>query len=51
VRESDESFLRRAAAFDCLSLPVPADVLVYTAEELERVSKRILDDTVWVFTR
>ena len=51
VRDSDEPFPRRAAAFDGSSLPVPADVLVYTADELERVSPRILDGTVWVFAR
>ena len=51
VSGSDEPFPRRAAAFDVSSLPVPADVLVYTTDELERVSPRILDGTVWVFAR
>ncbi|MBI2466505.1 MAG: nucleotidyltransferase domain-containing protein [Candidatus Rokubacteria bacterium] len=33
VEHADEPFERRAARWDSTELPVPADVLVYTAEE------------------
>lgn len=35
VADSDSPFERRAAAFDTLGLPVPADLLVYTRAEWE----------------
>jgi uncharacterized protein len=55
VDRSEAPFERRAAAFDTNELPVPADLLVYTAEEwaggLERPGLiRTADrDAVWVF--
>ena len=55
VRASSEPFLRRGLSFDLGSLPVPADLLVYTEEEFERVLKsgtRFADtlkrETVWI---
>ena len=40
VRESDSPFARRALAFDTISLPVPVDLLVYTAEEWAELTRR-----------
>jgi len=40
VRESPLPFERRAAGFDATGLPVPADVLVYTAAEWEGLAGR-----------
>lgn len=37
VERSDEDFTRRGAGFDATSLPVPADVLVYTEDEWGRM--------------
>ena len=55
VADSDEPFERRALAFDATELPVPADLLVYTAPELERMHEGIpaavKRDAVWVYTR
>ncbi len=55
VRESDLPFERRAAAWDVLSLPVHADLLVYTVREWEALQARggrfarvLADETVWV---
>lgn len=50
-------FPSRAAAWDTTSLPVPADLLVYTAREWDRLEEatplaRVLArETVWVFMR
>lgn len=57
VRESSERFERRALAFDAGGLPVPADVLVYTAAEWQRMEvghglpRTIRGEVVWVFER
>jgi predicted nucleotidyltransferase len=51
VHRADQPFPRRTASIDASSLPVPADVLVYTVEELDRVSPGVLHETIWVFTR
>lgn len=40
VRESREPFLRRAASWDTTSLPVPAELLVYTEAEWEALLER-----------
>jgi predicted nucleotidyltransferase len=55
VGESDQPFERRAVAWDVLSLPVHADLLVYTAQEWEALQARggrfarvLADETVWV---
>lgn len=55
VRESREPFARRAAAWDQTSLPVPADILVYTIQEWASLVAAggfgaTLDrEVVWVF--
>jgi hypothetical protein len=56
VRESAHPFEKRAIEFDTSSLPVAADVLVYTREEWARLTAggsgfggRLKDQTVWVY--
>jgi hypothetical protein len=54
VRGTTEPFERRAAAWDATDLPVPADVLVYSLEEWERLRgtrfwKTVAKEAVWVF--
>jgi len=51
VDHSDEPFTRRALAFDVSSLPVPADVFVYTLEEVERLSPTASREALWVLDR
>lgn len=52
VERTDEPFERRALAFDATGLPVPADVLVYSAAEWEqRSDTAVARETVWVFPR
>ena len=55
VRESDAPFERRAARWPAESLPVPADVLVYTLAEWDRLHERsprfaavLHDETRWL---
>jgi predicted nucleotidyltransferase len=51
VQDSQEPFHRRALAFDATGLPVPADVLVYTAEEwgsMPAVIGPARSEIVWV---
>jgi hypothetical protein len=40
VRDSPESFLRRAVSWDTTTLPVPAEILVYTEAEWEALLAR-----------
>lgn len=48
---------QRLAAFDATALPVPADVLVYSADEWRsldrhgRFSQTLLREAVWVYVR
>ncbi len=56
VRASDAPFERRAVAWDVLSLPVEADLLVYTLREWDELQQRggrfarvLAGETVWVF--
>jgi predicted nucleotidyltransferase len=56
VDQCAEPFERRAVDWDATDLPVPADVLVYTEQEWERLSggsfvKRIREEAVWVYTK
>lgn len=57
VRESHEPFARRALAYDVTALPVPADVLVYTVEEWERMEvegglpRTVAREVVWLVER
>jgi predicted nucleotidyltransferase len=56
VRESTVPFERRALSWDLSRLPVPADLLVYTEDEWNRMLARggrfvemLAHDTVWLF--
>ena len=55
VRTSAEPMARRAAAWDLTGLPVPADLLVYTEDELGRLdpesrfARTLAEETVWVW--
>ena len=55
VERSEEPFERRAAHWDTTKLPVPADLLVYTVEEWERLkgegafARRADREAVWVY--
>lgn len=54
VRRSEEPFERRPARWDLTELPVPADLLVYTADEWEALSQRrvyrqITQEAIWVY--
>jgi predicted nucleotidyltransferase len=57
VERSDQPFERRAAKWDMIELPVPADVLIYTEEEWQslgskqRLSRTVMKETVWVYVR
>lgn len=55
LEEDERPFEARAASWDLTGLPVPAEVLVYTREEWERVTSRndrfgkmLAEETVWV---
>ena len=55
VTGHDLAFERRSATFDTTHLPVPADLLVYTEEELaslanvtSRFARVLRDETVWI---
>lgn len=56
IRTSAVPFYRRLVDFDLSQLPVPADLLVYTKEEFEklrqsqtRFRREVLDQAVWVY--
>ncbi len=56
VEHSDQPFERRAVGWDLGSLPVPADLLVYTQSEWRQLEQAdtpfgamLLRETVWVF--
>ena len=54
VEHSEQPFIRRAAEWDTTTLPVPADLLVYTASEWERVvltraGRKLEAESVWVY--
>ena len=57
VDRSDAPFERRAATWNTATLPVPADVLVYTEAEWQamrrggRLSDRITRETIWLYER
>jgi hypothetical protein len=54
VKEAAEPLARRGARWDTTTLPVPADVLVYTEAEWERFSRenpfgrRVAQEATWV---
>ena len=56
VGESMEPFFRRALTWDLNSLPVPADMVVYTVDEWDRLQERggrfarmLAQETVWIY--
>ena len=55
VKSSSKPFERRATEWDATSLPVPADVLVYTEEEWGSLTTQIgffqtlIRETVWIY--
>lgn len=57
VETSARPFDERALEFDLSELPVPADLLVYTADEWQRLRakrafvRRVDSEAVWVFDR
>jgi hypothetical protein len=58
VEGSDEPFEHRAAHWDLSSLPVPTQMIVYTAREWlalqktgSRFARTLAEQTVWVFGR
>ncbi len=57
VERSDRPPTRRASEWDTTSLPVPADLLVYTEEEWRKVTaagrfgEMLRTETVWVYQR
>jgi predicted nucleotidyltransferase len=58
VRTSDAPFERRAVAWDLAALPVPADLLVYTRDEWERLrreggrfARMLREETMWLWVR
>ena len=54
VTHSEARFEKRSMAWDATELPVPADVLVYTTDEWERLSRqspfhqKVSQEVVWV---
>lgn len=58
IETSDEPFIGRGTAFDLLGLPVPAEILVYTRDEWEkllasgsRFSRVMRTEAVWFVER
>lgn len=58
VDSSAEPFERRALSFDLLDLPVPAELLVYTSAEWERLVEEggrfvrvVTAEAIWVYER
>jgi uncharacterized protein len=56
VRDSEEPFVQRGAAWPVEQLPVPADLLVYTQEEWDcltagntRFARVLRDEVVWLW--
>lgn len=56
LEESDEPFERRGVDFDTSEIPVPAELLVYTREEWEKMKeeeetfyKKVSEQIVWVY--
>ena len=51
VSESEEPLVRRAAAYDTGSLPVPVDLLVYTSAEWQAMAaegRRFITEVSWI---
>lgn len=57
VERSEEPFERRATRWDTTELPVPAELLVYTKDEWDRLDRggrfyhTVTREAVWVYSR
>lgn len=57
VESSSEPIERRAAKWDTTDLPVPADLLVYTEDEWQkmrsqgRFGRTVMREAVWVYRK
>ena len=58
VSSAGEPFDRRALEWDLHDLPVPAEILIYTGEEWERLlraggrfAQMLIQETVWLYRR
>lgn len=52
VADSSQDFFERAAKYDTTSLPVPADLLVYTRSEWESLrASRFAQQVMWICHR
>lgn len=57
VESSDQPFERRSVEWDTTGLPVPADLLVYTQEEWQSLSRQrrfyqtLMREAVWVYLK
>ncbi len=58
VDRAEQPFERRATQWDLTELPVPAEALVYTVEEWERLSSQkgrfalmLNKETIWIYGR
>lgn len=58
VDTSDQPYERRALSFDLLEFPVPAELLVYTVSEWDRLrseggrfARVLAAETVWLYVR
>ncbi len=57
VERAEEPFERRATQWDTTELPVPAELLVYTKAEWDRLGEggrfyqTVMREAVWVYTR
>ncbi len=57
VDHATEPFERRGARWDSTDLPVPAELLVYTTDEWERLPQRgrfystVMREAIWVYVR
>jgi len=58
VEQAEQPFLRRAAQWDLSELPVPAEALIYTRKEWEklisqarRFPQMLKRETIWVYKR
>ncbi len=54
LKSSEKPFTRRSVEWDVTQLPVPADVLVYTAEEWQssstgRFYQTVMQEAVWIY--
>ena len=56
VSTATEPFAERALCWDLLELPVPAEIVIYTTEEMDRLvadggrfARTLMAETVWVY--